>query len=91
MSGTKPFHADTVTAILLKVVVEPAHPIDFEALGLPRALDGVLRKAMAKEPGQRFASPAALMEAARQAASGVEVTPPPVGRDGTVVATPAAR
>jgi len=89
VSGTKPFHADTVTAILLKVVVEPAPPIDFEALGLPRALDGVLRKAMAKEAGQRFVSPAALMEAARRAASGVEVTPPPVGCEGTVVATPA--
>jgi len=88
VSGTKPFHADSVTAILLKVVVEPAPPIDFEALALPRALGGVLRKAMAKEPGQRFVSPTALMEAARQAASGVEVTPPPVGRDGTVVATP---
>jgi predicted Ser/Thr protein kinase len=89
VSGTKPFHDDSVTAILLKVVVEPAPPIDFEALGLPRALDGVLRKAMAKEPGQRFVSPAALMEAARQAASGVEVAPPPVGRADTVVATPA--
>jgi len=91
LSGAKPFHDDSVTAILLKLVVEPAPPIDFEALGLPRALDGVLRKAMAKEPGQRFVTPAALMEAARQAASGVEVTPRPVGHAGTVVATPAGK
>ena len=91
LSGTKPFHDDSVTAILLKVVVEPAPPIDFEALGLPGAVDGVLRKAMAKEPGRRFESPAALMEAARQAASGVELTPPAGGRSGTVVATPAAK
>ena len=89
MSGTKPFHDDSLTAILLKVVIEPAPPIDFEALGLPRALDGVLRKAMAKESGQRFASPGELMEAARQAARGVEVAPPPVSPTGTLVATPA--
>jgi hypothetical protein len=91
LSGTKPFHDDSVTAILLKVVVEQAPPIDFEALGLPGAVDGVLRKAMAKEPSQRFESPAALMEAARQAASGVELTPPAGGRSGTVVATPAVK
>ncbi len=89
VSGTKPFQADTVTAILLKVVTEPAPPIDFEALGLPRALDGVLRKAMAKEPVQRFASPGELMTAAHQAASGVEPTPSPPGSTGTLVATPA--
>jgi serine/threonine-protein kinase len=89
VSGTKPFHDDSLTAILLKVVIEPAPPIDFEALGLPRALDGVLRKAMAKESGQRFASPGELMEAARQAARGVEVAPPPVSPTGTLVATPA--
>jgi serine/threonine protein kinase len=77
VSGTKPFHDDTVTAILLKVVTQPPPPIAFEALGLPRALDGVLGKAMAKEPGRRFASPGALVEAARQAARGVEVVSPP--------------
>jgi hypothetical protein len=89
VSGAKPFHEESLTAILLKVVAEPAPPIDFGALGLPRALDGVLRKAMAKDPGQRFASPGELMEAARQAARGVEVAPPPVSPTGTLVATPA--
>jgi serine/threonine-protein kinase len=77
VSGTKPFHDKSVTAILLKVVVDPAPPIDFEALGLPRALDGVLRKAMAKEPVRRFASPGELVDAARRAAHGVEMTPSP--------------
>ena len=88
LSGKKPFQDESVTAILLKVVVEAAPPIDFEALGLPRALDGVLRKAMAKEPGLRFASPGDLMEAARQAARGVEVAPVSGGANGTVVAMP---
>jgi tRNA A-37 threonylcarbamoyl transferase component Bud32 len=89
LSGEKPFHDDNVTAILLKVVTEEAPPIDFEACGLPRALDGVLARAMAKEPERRFASPGELLEAARQAARGVEVAPPPVAPTGTLVTTPA--
>ena len=80
LSGTKPFQDDSVTAILLKVVAEPAPPIDFATLRLPRALDGVLRKGMAKEPGRRFASPGELMEAARQAASETAVARPPAPR-----------
>jgi tRNA A-37 threonylcarbamoyl transferase component Bud32 len=88
LSGRKPFQDESVTAILLKVVVEAAPPIDFEALGLPRALDGVLKKAMAKEPGLRFAAPGGLMEAARRASRGVEVSPVPGGVKGTVVAMP---
>jgi len=89
LSGTVPFHDESLTAILLKVVAEPPPPIDFEALALPRALDGVLKKAMAKEPSLRFGSPGDLMEAARQAARGVEVAPAPVSPTGTLVATPA--
>jgi tRNA A-37 threonylcarbamoyl transferase component Bud32 len=87
LTGTKPFEADTVTGILLKVVMEPPPPVDFEGLGLPRALDGVLRQAMAKEPGRRFASAGELMEAARRAARGEAVAEArPVGPSGTLVA-----
>jgi tRNA A-37 threonylcarbamoyl transferase component Bud32 len=89
VSGAKPFHADSVSGILLKVVMEPAPPIDFEGLGLPPALDGVLRSAMAKEPDQRLPSAGALVEAARRAAHGTPVAPPPVGPGDTLVATPA--
>jgi tRNA A-37 threonylcarbamoyl transferase component Bud32 len=87
LTGAKPFEADTVTAILLKVVMEPPPPVDFAALGLPGTLDGVLRRAMAKEPGMRFASPGELMEAARRAARGEAVAEArPVGPSGTLVA-----
>ena len=90
LSGTKAFHDESLTAILLKVVAEPPPPIDFEALGLPRALDGVLKRAIAKEASLRFASAGELMEAARQAARGVEAPPRPVSPTGTLVASPAA-
>jgi len=88
VSGTKPFQADTVTAILLKVVAEPPPPLDFEALGLSRALEGVLRRALAKEPSQRFATAGALTDAAHQAARGVAPPPPPSAATGTLVAKP---
>ena len=88
LSGKKPFQDESVTAILLNVVAEAAPRIAFEDLGLPSALDGVLRKAMSKEPGRRFASPGELMEGARQASRGVEVAPVPSGAKGTVVAMP---
>jgi hypothetical protein len=86
LTGKKSFHDDSLTAILLKVVAEPPPPIDFEALALPRAFDGVLKRGMAKEPSRRFRSPGELMEAAR----GVEVAPPPVSPTGTLAATPGA-
>jgi tRNA A-37 threonylcarbamoyl transferase component Bud32 len=88
LSGTRPFEADAVTGILLKVVTEPPPPVDFEALGLPRALDAVLRRALAKEAGSRFGSAGDLLEATRQAARGIEPPPPPVAASGTLVAAP---
>jgi hypothetical protein len=88
LSGAKPFEDDSVTSILLKVVTEEAPAIDYGSLGLPRALDGVLRRAMAKDPERRFASPGELVEALRKAARGEDVDPPPMASTGTVVTTP---
>jgi serine/threonine-protein kinase len=88
LSGAKPFPDESVTAILLKVVTEEAPAIDYESLGLPRALDGVLRRALAKDPERRFASPGELLEALGKAAGGVEVDAPPIAPSGTLVATP---
>jgi tRNA A-37 threonylcarbamoyl transferase component Bud32 len=89
LSGAKPFEDDSVTAILLKVVTEEAPAIACEDLGLPRAVDGVLRRALAKDPERRFASPGELLEALRKAARGEEVVNPPIAPSGTVVTTPA--
>jgi len=68
LTGARPFQDDSVTGILLRVVAEPPAAVDFQALGLPRTLGGVLDRAMAKKPAERFASGAELIEAVRAAA-----------------------
>jgi tRNA A-37 threonylcarbamoyl transferase component Bud32 len=68
LSGEKAFKGDSVTGILMKVLTEEPGPIDFRALGLPPELNGVLSRAMAKSPGDRFASGAELFAAIRDVA-----------------------
>jgi eukaryotic-like serine/threonine-protein kinase len=79
LAGRRPFEGESVTAILLKIVSEPPPEIDFAALHLPESLGPVLRKALAKNPQDRYPSGEALMAALRDAALTVKaVVPPPV-------------
>ncbi len=82
LTGTRPFHADSVGLILVKILTEDPPAIDFDATGLPRAMEAVLRRATAKDPGARFASGAEMMEAVRRAGEGR-----PLPAAGTVVAS----
>jgi tRNA A-37 threonylcarbamoyl transferase component Bud32 len=75
LSGQRPFVGDNVTAILLKILNEAPPPLDFAALGLPPALDGVLRRGLAKAPDERYATGHELIEAVRAAAAGPVATP----------------
>lgn len=88
VTGTKPFHGESITAILLKIISEPPPPVDFDQAGLPPALDGVMRRAMAKEAAQRYATGKELMAAIRQAVEHGTVAEPvrTPGSGGTVVA-----
>lgn len=66
LTGEKPF-AGGLTAVMHKVLnVEPPPPSAL-SVTVPQALDGVVRKAMAKRPSERFAS-AAEFDSALQAA-----------------------
>lgn len=67
LTGQRPFSGDSVTAILLKILNEAPPSIDLSALRLPAPLGEVLRRALAKNPEERYASGKLLVEAAERA------------------------
>ncbi len=70
LTGTKPFRAESVSGILVKILTEEPPPVDFLAAGLPSGVGAVLSRAMAKEPAARYASGAEMIEALRAQVSG---------------------
>ncbi|HEX9083943.1 MAG TPA: protein kinase [Gemmatimonadaceae bacterium] len=52
----KPFEAPTLQNLFFKIITETPRNITELMPGLPPALDRIVRKAMAKEPGDRYAS-----------------------------------
>ena len=52
----KPFDAPTLQNLFFKIITEHPRPVTELMPGLPPALDRIVRKAMAKEPAQRYAS-----------------------------------
>ena len=70
LTGTRPFQAESVSGILVKILTEEPPPVDFRAAGLPPEVGAVLRRAMAKDPAARYASGTAMFDALRALASG---------------------
>jgi len=69
-TGEKAFAGESTTAIIYKVMNdEPIPPRAIEP-SLPPALDGVIKKAIAKDPAQRYQSCEELREALRMARGG---------------------
>jgi Protein kinase domain/PEGA domain len=67
LTGDKPFPGDDVAQVLHDVVhVDPMPPRE-KNFAVPPALDVVVRRAMSKEPGDRYAEATALAEALAQA------------------------
>jgi tRNA A-37 threonylcarbamoyl transferase component Bud32 len=62
LTGTRPFQAESVSGILVKILTEDPLPVDFHAAGLPPGVGSVLSRAMAKEPAARYVSGAEMME-----------------------------
>jgi eukaryotic-like serine/threonine-protein kinase len=54
VTGHSPFHGNSATTVCFKVVNRDPVPASAFDLGLPRALDAVISKAMAKDPEQRY-------------------------------------
>ena len=56
LTGKQPFSAETPMQVVLKHITAPVPPLsDFNAK-LPPELDGVLQRALEKDPSQRYAS-----------------------------------
>ena len=62
-----PYPRDSDVAVLYAHMSEPPPKVSDQRPDLPEALDAVIAKGMAKEPGERFTTAGALMEAAERA------------------------
>ncbi len=63
VAGRKPFEADTPMAVLVKHMTDPLPPPRQFAADLPAAVEELIRKAMAKQPDERYASMAEFVAA----------------------------
>jgi hypothetical protein len=76
LTGTKPFQGESVSVILVKILTEEPPPLDSATTGLPLEIGGVLKRALSKDPGARYASGALLLEALRSAGQTTLVAAP---------------
>ena len=67
LAGTPPFRRDEPTAMMYAHLSEPPPQLTSHRPDLPRAADGVLSKALAKAPGDRYASCGQFADALRDA------------------------
>lgn len=106
VTGGLPFEAESALSLALKHVSEDPIPPRTRVPDLPPAVEGVILKALSKEPEERFPTAQAFVEALRQAWEGqnletivvskaaapaTQVTPPPGGRQTPPPPTPPAR
>jgi len=99
LTGAPPYPRDTYEAALWAHVHADPPGVAERRPGLPSAIDGVVARALAKDPAARFASPGALVRAARAvlvpssgpaAASPSSVTQPAVPMAGRPAIAPAS-
>ncbi len=69
-TGSPPFVRDSQPALLFAHLSDPPPPISEQVEGAPAALDGVIERAMAKAPEDRFATCTEFIGAARAALGG---------------------
>ncbi|WP_028812101.1 serine/threonine-protein kinase [Streptomyces flavidovirens] len=79
MAGTPPFQRDDDMALLWAHQFDPPPPLTGQRPDLPAAVDGVLAKALAKSPDDRYGSCLQFVAALRAAAAGIG----PEGRPST--------
>jgi eukaryotic-like serine/threonine-protein kinase len=78
LAGHPPFNGDTAVEIALRHVQEPVPPLP---RGTPRSLERVIRRALAKEAGERYESAGAMADALAAARAGAQARPRGGGAD----------
>jgi serine/threonine-protein kinase len=78
LAGRKPFEGDFAPAVLYQIVSEPAPPLLSIRPELCAEVDGVLQKALAKNPAERYASCGEFVRALKTALGQTMLVPGPV-------------
>jgi serine/threonine protein kinase len=86
LTGRPPFSGPTPLAVMFKHLNEPAPALSTYNPAVPRAIEQVVLRALAKDPGARYPSAHALMQAYQQALDEPEST---ISQATTVVLAPA--
>jgi serine/threonine protein kinase len=90
LAGEPPFPHEMATDVLQAHIDQPPPPVTAQRRDLPRALDGVLATALAKQREQRYPSCAELIAAARAAISPAPAPEAPAPAAAPPVPAPAA-
>lgn len=87
LTGEHPYKADTPMGVVIKHITDPVPEILRDHPDVSPEVDEVVKKAMSKDPEQRYATTIELAKALNKAAFGDEgnVTDPKLTRPGTVV------
>ena len=72
LAGHTPFSGDTVGEVLRQHLNADAPPLRSLGIAVPRSLDGVLHRLLAKDPGGRYQSAASVLDDLTEIAAGLE-------------------
>jgi predicted Ser/Thr protein kinase len=86
LTGERPFPRDSELSVVFAHLNEPPPRVSDARPGLPAAFDSVFRKALAKNPQERYATCGELARAARGALSGIEARRARIGRRSVLIA-----
>ncbi len=75
LAGAPPFRADSIPKLMQKIAHEPHPPVCGLRPDLPRCVDELLDRALAKDPADRFPSGRAMALALRDCCSNLNVSP----------------
>ncbi len=78
MTGRKPFPGDSLATLSYRIVQEEPKPPSELVLGMDKAVDKILKKALAKEPGRRYQQAGEFAAALREAVGDTDESPVPV-------------
>jgi serine/threonine protein kinase len=69
LTGAPPYRADSASVLVTSHLLDPVPQPSTQRAGIPKALDGVIARGMAKKPEERYASAGDLALAAHEALS----------------------